>query len=200
MFLHEVRSTLIILLSVLAFSASVARAEIPLKDLVVPKKATIKIFDSVCFGDDGKKIQSRLTYKVQSIVPYQNGLLATFSRSDGDEPEYLYISDEEVFDQTVGYVLLKKTMQKGDEWIEVDKRSGTEIAKIKVIEIGNSVVINKKRYKNCVSLLITIQTQNRTELHIFAPGVGLIQFKSFDGLEGYLMNRVKCTESLKTLK
>jgi len=172
----------------------------PLRDLVVPHQAATKVFDSVDFSGRGKAIRRKFTYQLQSVKPHQKGVLATFARSDGDEPEYFYITDNEVFDQTIGYKLLRNPIQKGDEWTEVDPRNASEIARVKVVEAHGSVIVNKKKYDNCVSLLITLRAQNRTELRVFSPGVGLIQFKAFEGLEGYISNNVKCTESLRAMK
>lgn len=168
-----------------------------LRDYLQPSSSKVRVFETSCPGSGKGRKPQAIKVRFQADVPHKDGRLVTLSRSDSEEPDYYYVCSDKVVDQNAGYTMLKSPIQKNDEWQDIDPKSNNEIARVKVVDAGASLMVGKKRYVDCVVLLIDLKRFERIEVKTFARGVGLIDVKLYANMDDYKNGKVMCEEKLK---
>lgn len=193
----SIKSFLCVGLILAVSSMLVAQDGSLLRDYLQSSSSMVRVFETNCPGSGKGRKPKIIKIRFQADVPHKGGRLVTLSRSDSDEPEYYYVCSDKVMDQSAGYTLLKSPIQKNDEWQDVDPKSNREIARVKVVDVGATMMVGKKRHADCVVLLVELKRFERIEVKTFARGVGLVDVKLYASMDDYKNGKILCEEKLK---
>jgi hypothetical protein len=133
--------------------------------------------------NQGKKFPERLKIECQNIETSNGNAEIMFGRTDLDEPVYLNVMKNEIIDYSAGGSIIKANCKVGDSWENYRKDRDRVISQVEVTGWGETRIIRKKKYIDCISMIIRDLRTHTIEKRTYAYGIGLIEEIDYEDMK-----------------